>query len=40
MDTHSKAVALYRSVGFTLIEERPALLWGVERLEQRHEMEV
>jgi N-acetylglutamate synthase-like GNAT family acetyltransferase len=38
VDVHTEAAALYRSAGFRLTEEHPALLWGAERLEQRYEM--
>ena len=38
VDVHTEAAALYRSVGFVLTEEHPAVLWGAERIEQRYEM--
>ncbi len=38
IDVHTEAAALYRSVGFRLTEEHPAVLWGAERMEQRYEM--
>jgi GNAT superfamily N-acetyltransferase len=40
VDLHTGAAALYRSVGFTLVDEHPAMLWGKERLEQRYEIRL
>lgn len=40
IDVHTEAAALYRSVGFELTEQHPAVLWGAERLEQKYEVEL
>jgi GNAT superfamily N-acetyltransferase len=40
VDLHTEAAALYRSVGFSLTDEHPAMLWGQERLEQRYEIRL
>ncbi len=40
IDVHTEAAALYRSVGFELTEEHPAVLWGARRMEQRYEIRL
>ena len=40
VDLHTEAAALYRSLGFVITDDHPAVLGGAERTEQRYEVGV